>query len=73
MATVKDILDFIETVAPPYMKEDWDNVGLNCGHADQEVTTILVVATCCVGGNKLVVLVLTLKLDSVRGNNFSVV
>ena len=42
MATVKDILTFIETVAPPYMKEDWDHVGLNCGHMDQEVTKILV-------------------------------
>ena len=42
MATVKDILTFIETIAPVSMKEDWDNVGLNCGHADQEVDTILV-------------------------------
>ena len=42
MATVKDILTFIETVAPPYMKEDWDHVGLNCGHMDQEVTRILI-------------------------------
>ena len=42
MATVKDILTFIESVAPVSMKEDWDNVGLNCGHADQEVTKILV-------------------------------
>jgi len=42
MATVKDILNFIETIAPTSMKEDWDNVGLNCGHADQEVKTILV-------------------------------
>ena len=42
MATVADILKFIETVAPPYMKEDWDNVGLNCGHMDRPVTKILV-------------------------------
>ena len=42
MATVKDILTFIESIAPVSMKEDWDNVGLNCGHADQEVTKILV-------------------------------
>lgn len=42
MATVKDILTFIEFLAPVYMKEDWDNVGLNCGHADQEVKKILV-------------------------------
>lgn len=42
MTTVADILKFIETLAPPYMKEDWDNVGLNCGHPDAEVTKILV-------------------------------
>lgn len=42
MATVKDILNVIETIAPPSMKEDWDNVGINCGHADQEVHKILV-------------------------------
>ena len=42
MTTVKDILHFIETLAPTYMKEDWDRVGLNCGHLDQPVTKILV-------------------------------
>ncbi len=34
MVTVKDILAFIETIAPTHMKESWDNVGLNCGHTD---------------------------------------
>ena len=42
MTTVSDILRYLETVAPPYMKEDWDNVGLNCGHADRPVRKILV-------------------------------
>ena len=42
MATVADILKFIETIAPRSMKEDWDNVGLNCGRMDKEVKTILV-------------------------------
>lgn len=42
MATVRDIFEFINTVAPPYMKESWDNVGLNCGRMDKEVQTILV-------------------------------
>lgn len=42
MTTVADILNFIETLAPRYMKEDWDRVGLNCGHLDREVTRILV-------------------------------
>ena len=42
MSTVKEIFDFIGTVAPSYMKESWDNVGLNCGRMDKEVKTILV-------------------------------
>ena len=42
MTTVADILKFIETIAPHSMKESWDNVGLNCGHRDREVTKILV-------------------------------
>ena len=42
MKTVADILKFIETIAPPYMKESWDRVGLNCGHMDAPVTKILV-------------------------------
>ena len=42
MATVRDIFEFINTVAPPYMKESWDNVGLNCGRMDKEVKRILV-------------------------------
>lgn len=42
MVTVQDIFDFINTVAPPYMKESWDSVGLNCGRRDKEVKTILV-------------------------------
>ena len=42
MATVGDILRFIETLAPTQMKEDWDHVGLNCGHMDKKVNRILV-------------------------------
>ncbi len=42
MTTVNDILNFLETIAPSYMKEDWDNVGLNCGRLDQPVNKILV-------------------------------
>lgn len=42
MTTVKDVLAFIETLAPTYMKEDWDHVGLNCGRTDRPVTKILV-------------------------------
>ena len=43
MATVADILSYIETeIAPRSMKMDWDNVGLNVGRRDKEVKKILV-------------------------------
>ena len=42
MATVADILHFMESIAPPYMKEDWDNCGLLCGRKDKPVHKILV-------------------------------
>ena len=42
MTTVADILHFVESIAPTYMKEHWDNVGLNCGRADRVVTKVLV-------------------------------
>ena len=42
MATVHDILVFLETLAPRSMKMDWDNVGLLCGSRKQEVSKILV-------------------------------
>ena len=42
MATVHDILIFLETLAPHSMKMDWDNVGLLCGSRKAEDTKILV-------------------------------
>ena len=42
MATVADILNFMETLAPKSMKMDWDNVGLLCGSKRGEVSKILV-------------------------------
>ncbi len=42
MTTVSDVLSYLNTVAPPYMKESWDNVGLNCGRLSRPVTKILV-------------------------------
>lgn len=42
MATVADILHFIESIAPPSMMESWDNGGLLCGRKDREVKKILV-------------------------------
>ena len=42
MATVADILQFLETLAPRSMKMDWDNVGLLCGSKHTEVSKVLV-------------------------------
>ena len=42
MATVNDILRYMETLAPSHMKMSWDNVGLLCGSKRQEVEKILV-------------------------------
>lgn len=42
MTTVADALRSIETLAPTYMKESWDHVGLNCGRTGREVHKILV-------------------------------
>ena len=42
MATVKDILDFIESIAPRSLAMEWDNVGLLCGQADKDVKKVLV-------------------------------
>ena len=42
MATVGDILDFVEELAPASLKMEWDNVGLLCGRRDQEVKKVLV-------------------------------
>lgn len=42
MATVGDILKYVETLAPRSMKMDWDNVGLLCGSKRQEVRKVLI-------------------------------
>ena len=42
MTTVADILAYIETIAPSYMKMSWDNCGLLCGRKEREVRKILV-------------------------------
>ncbi len=42
MVTVSEILSFMETVAPGYMREEWDRVGLNCGHLDSPVSKVLI-------------------------------
>lgn len=42
MTTVKDILNYVQEIAPVYMKESWDKVGLNCGRLDRPVSKILI-------------------------------
>ena len=42
MTTVGEILQYMESIAPRYMKMDWDNVGLLCGSRNDRVTKILV-------------------------------
>ena len=42
MTTVNDILKYVESIAPAYMKESWDNVGLLCGSKSTPVTKVLV-------------------------------
>ena len=39
---VRDVLDYLQTLAPVHMKYDWDNVGLLCGSRDKEVERVLV-------------------------------
>lgn len=41
MATVKDVYDFIDSIAPFNAQEEWDNSGLLVGDEDAEVTKIL--------------------------------
>lgn len=42
MTTTADILNFIESIAPRYMLEQWDNAGLLCGRSDKAIHKILV-------------------------------
>lgn len=42
MVTVKDIVDYLETIAPTSMKMEWDNTGLLCGDPNCPVYKILV-------------------------------
>jgi putative NIF3 family GTP cyclohydrolase 1 type 2 len=41
MATVKEIYDFIDSIAPFNIQEEWDNSGLLVGDDSIEVTKIL--------------------------------
>lgn len=40
--TCRDIMKIVENAVPSFMAEKWDNVGLQIGHPDKQVKTILV-------------------------------
>lgn len=42
MVTINDVRSALFDAAPAYMKMDWDNVGLMCGHADAPVGRMMV-------------------------------
>ena len=42
---VKDIMNQLERLAPPMLKEDWDNIGLQIGDPDAEVKRVLLALT----------------------------
>ena len=42
MVTVQDIIQFMEALCPTSLKQEWDNVGLNCGSRNAPVNKILV-------------------------------
>lgn len=42
MTTVYEILKFLFELAPEFMKEDWDHVGLQCGRLEAPVHKVLV-------------------------------
>ena len=42
MVIVQDIINLMESLSPPALKQDWDNVGLNCGSRNAEVKKVLI-------------------------------
>lgn len=40
--TVREIYEYVKTLAPEYMAMEWDHVGLLCGRMEREVTKVLV-------------------------------
>ena len=43
---VKDIINVMEKIAPPFLKESYDNVGLMVGNKNKEVNKILLALDC---------------------------
>lgn len=46
MPTIKDITDYLESIAPSDLQESYDNAGLIVGHPDTEVTGVLTSLDC---------------------------
>lgn len=42
MVTAKELINFLETIAPPYLAEEYDNVGLLIGDKNKEINTVLI-------------------------------
>ena len=42
MIKIKNIVDFLESIAPSNLQESYDNAGLLCGNREQEVKNILI-------------------------------
>ena len=42
MVIVQDIINLMESLSPTALKQDWDNVGLNCGSRNAEVKKVLI-------------------------------
>ncbi|MBI4775291.1 MAG: Nif3-like dinuclear metal center hexameric protein [Deltaproteobacteria bacterium] len=41
MLRVKDVIGFLEVLAPPHLAEDWDEVGLQIGDPDRSLDSVL--------------------------------
>lgn len=42
MTKIKDIIQYLETIAPPAYQENYDNSGLICGNGNAEITGVLI-------------------------------
>ena len=46
MATVRDVVGWLEAAYPPHLAEEWDRVGLGCGDPDAAVDHVLLAVDC---------------------------
>lgn len=81
MVLVKDIMKFMEQIAPKDLAENWDNVGLMIGNENQEIKKVLVALDCTaevideaikIGANMIVThhpFILFQKMKSITKNN----